>query len=1019
MRLLIVQLSDMHFQAAGNPIMQRLVQLEAAILALHPYPKACLVLVTGDVANSGESEEYLQAALFFNSLRPRLEAVFGVTNVHFAFIPGNHDCSLPEDQVKVRETLVNASRPFLETKKPDQGYIDTLLSPQAAFTSFSSTITGSSLSGDDVIYRIQGLELGGKRIRLMEINTALLSQRHEKPGTLYLPPALLERPEPKQGDYDATFCMLHHPYNWFDPNFRHLLVRLIEDSAHVVFTGHEHQQDNHWSESSEGEETAYIEADALQDKSYPKTSGFNSLIIDFETSTQTYYHYKWKGDMYQPIINGKVHPISLKRKSTHRFQVSERFSPFLTDDDFGFTHPRKANLKLADFYAYPPLSVTSSTAEGGGNIVGSGVPAFLLNQTAVYITGQERAGKTALLKTFYRHLLISSRVPVYVKADDIPQDLDEALSTLIDKAVRAQYGDASVEPYRQLKRSRRAVMIDDLPRLRIKNKLRVRQLFDLLKAHFGLVLLTSTQLPDHSQFQAEGDEKEPLFSNIVAIRELPPSSRAEIIDKWFRLGLAESDNSETTVVREALRERTILSDLIRKRALPSLPYLIVGVLQIRQNKKEDLVDPGSFGYLFQRLVLDALSITRTKPHVDRKEGILRRFAFALYKAGVDGATKEVFDEAVAQYITDVQIKVDAPQIFSDLLDGKVLQEVDGFITFRHHYFFHYFVARQLLDGVDSDSPSESRAVLQSMADRPLLAANRLTLMFFLFFKKRDPIIDYLIDQAKRVLEFATQSDIASDARFVDDHEGVMRKATVNESINVQAADAEQLKSEDRSEERQLSSAVEVNELYSASLSPAVQLQFAYAHIELLGQVIRSFSGTLDGKKKQEILETVFRLGLRSIHVTLQSLAAFSQLFAEQKPQDSDPKPLEAMEVLFKRIVAFLARIHCDWAMLNMSRAVGVSDIEDSYEGALAAIGHTCATQLLELAIKLDHSDAFPFDLLRSTQLLVAKESKLAATVLSDLVVRHTQLIPMQKETLKRIASILSLDTKKLIEAAGK
>jgi hypothetical protein len=208
-------------------------------------------------------------------------------------------------------------------------------------------------------------------------------------------------------------------------------------------------------------------------------------------------------------------------------------------------------------------------------------------------------------------------------------------------------------------------------------------------------------------------------------------------------------------------------------------------------------------------------------------------------------------------------------------------------------------------------------------------------------------------------------------------------------------------------------------MYSESLSPALQLQFAYSHIELLGQVIRSFSGTLDGKKKQEILETVFRLGLRSIHVTLKNLAAFSDLFANQRSQVEDKEALTAIEGLFKRIIAFLARIHCDGAMLNLSRAVGVSDIEESYESALAVVGNTCATQLLEIAIKLDHSETFPFALLKTTSAQVAKESKLAATVLSDLVVRHTQLIPMERETLRRIASMLDLDTKKLIEAAGK
>jgi hypothetical protein len=307
-----------------------------------------------------------------------------------------------------------------------------------------------------------------------------------------------------------------------------------------------------------------------------------------------------------------------------------------------------------------------------------------------------------------------------------------------------------------------------------------------------------------------------------------------------------------------------------------------------------------------------------------------------------------------------------------------------------------------------------------MADRPLTASNQLTLMFFLFFKKRDAIIDRLITQADEVFQNEAMSDIASDVRFVDDGVQVLKEAQINESIDLNAEATSRLEAEDRAEEKADDLTIfNSNEAYSAALTTAVKVQFATARIELLGQVIRSFSGTLDGVKKQEILEAVFRLGLRSLHATLNMLAEFARTLANHVGRIDDKKQREHITGLLNRLVALVARLICDSSLLSLSRAVGVSDIEEAYEDAIKQVRDTCATQLLELTIKLDQSEDFPFKLLSETKKRVTEESKLASLVLSDLVVRHTTIFPKQRETLRRIGATLKVDPAKLLEGTGK
>jgi len=1020
MRLLIVQLSDIHFQATSNPIEDRIDKLASAILAIVPRPEGCLVLVTGDISYSGEPGQFSRASSFFDGLRRLLEVGFGAANVKFDYIPGNHDCILPKDEVEVRSAIVDGARERITVATPDTGFLRSLLSAQEAFFEFYSTMTGKTLAYAERICRSEVIELATKHIRLISLNSALLSQREEKAGTLYLPESLLNAVTASEADVDATVCVYHHPSNWFEPNFHRRFRKSVEASAHLVFTGHEHQQDDHWTEASSGEHTAYIEADALQDRAYPKKSGFNCLVIDFTQRTQSYYHYRWKGDMYAPVMNGKLHSTTFDEKSSHRFDNTQKFVEFLTEDDFGFSHPTHSDLKLADFFTFQPLSINSTKNDSSNTVPGSGVAGYLYAEPCVHIHGQERAGKTSLLKMLYSGLIQdSAKIPVLLQGAALPSEIGDPLYKVIDGAVRAQYGESSIERFRQLSRSQRVIMIDDFHKSKLKGASRAAVIV-ALKNYSSTVIVTSNELPEVADYEPELTSAMPLFSKTVTVKELPPSSRAEIVDKWLRLGQLE-ERDEATHIRESQREQNFLSELIRTRALPSLPYLVVGVLQIRLNKRAEVSDPGSFGYLFQRLVIDALNITKSaKPHIDRKEGILRRFAFNLFRSGENGGSKADYDAAVASYAHDIRIKVDGEAIYADLIIAKVLMAQDGRITFRHSYFFHFFVAKQLLDDVDSASPDEARTILNDMADRPLTASNQLTLMFFLFFKKRDPIIDRLIMQADQVFQDEPMSDIANDVRFIDEGIKVLQEAQFQETVDIKAEATKRLGAQDKAEENKSSLAPPSSENpYSAALNIPVKLQFAVARMELLGQVVRSFSGSLDGPRKQEILEGVFKLGLRSLHATLGVLADYSLQFTPYLERIEDKDNRERITELFNRLIALLARLYCDSTLLNISRAVGVSDIEEAYEAAIAGVGDTCATQLLELAIKLDHSEEFPFKLLSSTKKRVSLESRLASIVLTDLVVRNITIFPWQRETLRRIGIILRINPAKTIEASTK
>ena len=169
-----------------------------------------------------------------------------------------------------------------------------------------------------------------------------------------------------------------------------------------------------------------------------------------------------------------------------------------------------------------------------------------------------------------------------------------------------------------------------------------------------------------------------------------------------------------------------------------------------------------------------------------------------------------------------------------------------------------------------------------MADKPLNKGNRLTLIFFLFFKKRDPIIDRLIQQADATFSERLEADLLLKAE--DESEALLAfvEASVDENVDVNAERERRWSEEDKSEprtpqargfngagqENNAEGGASLEIAYEEAKSDEERSQFAEARLSMLGQIIRNFPDSLDGPRKVQILEAAIRLGLRGLQVEL-------------------------------------------------------------------------------------------------------------------------------------------------------
>lgn len=1024
MRLLLVQLSDIHFKTGSDPVLSRVQAIWAAIRSTGAPPDACLFLITGDIAWSGQEKEYDQASAFFRLFRNEITLDLKNTPVVFVAIPGNHDCFLPKEKLELRSVVVAAAEKMDPLSAPDEGISLDLLSAQDNFFNFVTALDAPASHWKEKLCSHRKLSLSGKIIRVNLFNSAFLSQRDEKQN-LSMPQFLLENqiiPDPAA---DLTISLHHHSEGWLEANFKRFFRKLIETTSDIVFTGHEHQNDYHLTQNLDGISITYVEGEALQDAEHPSRSGFNCLMIDFTVQVQKYFLFRWKTDRYAAVVDGAEHPLRINTKGGAYFRFNERYSAILTDDHFGFRNSNRSSLKLDDIFVYPsaihPLSASKRETVSGENLLDE----ILKSRFSVFY-GPDLSGKTALLKTLQRDIFSSTAmIPVMLSGSDLTTGNEDNFVRKVWSFVRSQYSEESVEDFRQLPRERRALLIDNIDDSQLRPEV-IQRLLERSKEYFGVIVATMRSLLSNLHLYAPSNKDEvnkrtaPVLKLFV-LGEMQPSARGKLIRKWLSLDASiASDGQRLSKAIES--EEATINFLIGKHVLPALPYLVLSALQARQRGRDDMLEPGSFGYIVQRIVIDALSVSSNgrKPMMERKDYLLRSLAHYLYVNGQRQVSEREFDLVVSEHATKKMMTVDASGMLEDLLEGRVLEKVDGSIAFKYEHFQHYFLALHFIDGIDSENEKTIREHLNRMADKPLVKPNRLTLIFFLFFRKRDPIIDRLIKQANETFSDHAEADLLSDLPG-ESESTVLASASVDEDVDVEVERNRRWAEEDKKAEASTwDPASKEDEMppegdglditYQDATSDSQRIAFASERLGLLGQIIRNFPDSLEGTRKVEILEAAIRLGLRTLHVGLQVIRNYENILETvlQGTPIAASKEAEQLMKAWRMLTALLGRVGCYMCLLDISQAVGVQDMEEAYAKAIERIGETPATRLVELAIMLDQGATFPFVEAQRLDKFLPKNANMAQAVMSDLIVRHTKRFVMKRETLRRIAGLIKV-----------
>ncbi len=1015
MKILVIHLSDIHLRESDNSCVDKLPLISTALQNEELELDSAIVVISGDVSYSGTDRQYGLATSLLTSLATTLRDKLQLDAIRFAFVPGNHDCDFTTNQ-SVREIVIEGIR---GGKTPDDGMIDCCCGPQAAFFKFRDSFPdGSPDASYSPLHWEYVVESSNAKIQLRCFNTAWMSVLHEQQGGLHFPEAVFQSDQWTEGN-DFVVSVFHHPYNWMPSASYRRFRAAIEETSDLILTGHEHEPDHYQKYSFTGEVNEYLEGAVLQEHGHPERAGFHAVYVDLKAQKQRTVSFWWASDRFTPDPHTKKW-IAYKRGSRsgrRDFTLNEDFASWLDDPGAAYQHPAKDHLSLSDIYVFPNLQpftvkdnkelVYSSLIEGRDLLKTIGA------KEKVFLFGRHQAGKTTLAKILFQDIYNKNLTPVLLDGADLKSAYlsIEKLEGLVEAQFKSQYANPLLPAFQQLDRDKSVVIIDDFDHGQLNSRGRVRFLEALCKRYDRVVILGDDLLKFEELIS--GNETGELFSDFEQFElvQFGHLLRHKLITQWYSIGTEYEADPEQLGKRIHQAEQ-LVNTMLGQSYLPSYPVFVLGLIQAQESVSRPDSNAGTYGSLYEHLITQSLVAKSSAWGFDLKLTYLSELAYWMYSEQRKRISEEEWIAFHQIYCNNYKIHPSRADLKKELSSKGLFDLRDERYGFRHLASFYYFTARYLRDNLSRDE-------IKDLVRRLLATLHKeenASIWLFLTHLSKDPfLIDAILKHARAIYSEFQEAEFDSDVSFLKEFSQSVDNIVL-EDKDFLALKEERLRHLDDSTPRSTKLvAVEegenVTEETDAALLMISRMNLALRTLEVLGQLVKNFPGSLKGSEKHELIKESYALGLRTVTMLFDAFQADPEGLVDlvvDRVIDQYPKMKDRSE-LKKRVRLFmywLVESSSVGMVKRISQAVGHSQLGETYKD-LKDEKDSNALALIDISIQLDNL-GFPEEDLKRLKKRFSG-NLFCDRVLRQLAVQHFYLFPTKEATKQRVCETLGIE----------
>lgn len=1005
MKLLIVQIGDIHIKEVDNPTLARLRSVTQAIKHLATDATTLVLTVCGDVAFSGLKEEYDLASAEIKAMLNDFAIAVKTVPVHLIGVPGNHDCNFKHPIASTRklllEGLARSSR-----EKADENTLGICCQVQDEFFKFLDQVqTLTPTFNIARAYYDYLIPVGSKHVLFRCFNTAFSSTLPEIAGQMIYPISLLQHrsvtPLPAY-----TVAILHHPYNWFAPIIKRAISEHVESSCDLIFTGHEHATAYYKKEAFSGLITNYVEGAVFQEHR-EDSCGFNVVLVDLEAFQERIYAFEWNNDHFaEEEITDGWRPFR-RSKLRSDFELADTIIERLQDPGATFSHPAKPHLLLEDIYV-PPNAQELTFKDGKdlvnkGHIASKDILNFISNKHRVLVIGKERSGKSTLAKVLFRQFYGKGLVPILIDGDEIKSTDADKFDALVERILQQDYKNPLRDKFRQLANDRVVIIVDDFDHAKLNARGRLKFLDGVHKKYDRIVILGDDLL--RFEEMACGELGPKVLSEYIQIElmEYGHVLRSAIVDKWYDVNREYVANPDELARKVALSEKHI-DDILGRSYLPSYPIFILTILQGLDTAEPISNSAGSYGYLYTVLITKRLACGDKELSLDKKLAYLVELGFHMFKCGrreLSLPELQLFHrQHCAQYLP-----IDWKLIMNELESAGIIELFHDHYRFKYDYFYYYFVAQFFSRHIEEESIKTHIAKLCN----ELQNEENANIWMFLTNQSRSPfVLETILGHATKIFASISPPRFEEDVQFlVKLYDRVPELVYVPKSTEELRQERRKVLDEQSSDiHDQADEAKETNE----ALQTIAKLKAALRTLEVMGQIVKNYAGSMKNDPKYELVKQCYEIGLRVIGVIFDMWQKSGEEFVQDVldtvlKKEDNIQTKEELEKLVKQFIFFFCETASFSIIKRISQAVGTKDLNDVYEKVLRENPNN-AYYLVDVSVKLDSVGVPTGDIFDLNDKF--KDNVFCNRLLSHLVLHHFYLFNTNEQTKQKICAKLGI-----------
>jgi hypothetical protein len=735
-------------------------------------------------------------------------------------------------------------------------------------------------------------------------------------------------------------------------------------------------------------------------------SAFNAVVLSTDDRTFRVVPFKWTGASYKaqdgPFTAWTK--LATPQTKTVGFAVRAETLAWISNPEAELSHPTRGVLKLDDIYVYPDLREIDARPVSNRNsriVRGEQLLELSAARQRVLITGSREAGKTSLAKRLFRDAVQAGLVPVFLDGRTSRLRGDQRDERELARRFEDQY-EASADAYAAIGRELRLVIVDDfhsVPIAQARNAMK-----SLTHAASRVILLASDVAQVQDLLGLTTHQSGSMECAHFHIMSCGHVRREQLIDKYVRLADRPDDRAET--LRAEMR--VMLNTAFGTYYAPPIPITIIALLQARAFNDQVNLSQSTYGYYYELLIKRALAQAGSLNEYDISLGYLTALATRLYLDRSKTWDENVFLDVHKAYVETKGLNLKFSDVEGTLLDRGIIVKTGNRFQFNHQHYYYYFVARGLNDGLrEPEGREEVRILTERLTDED--SAN--ILLYLTHFSKDPAIIDPMIAQAEKLFLDGDATDLTLAETEVPSLEAALRHATYEErSIDesrehyLAVLDGQQAAAVDAQARTERST--EVREL-SLLMDRVYE---GFRTMQILGQLLKNFPGTLDASQKHRITLAVYGVALRML--------GFIHKFFREHSEETVRSVIDAIRFQHPDMghedVAERARDVVYWYIYasafgmvqRVAQNVGSPLLEPIFD-AIEEAHHTPAIRLISAAIKLDRAAGFPQDYVEELSSDLHR-NPLALRVLRGLVVTHFHLFDVKPSIKQSVCELLKI-----------